>query len=107
MSDYPNVEQCGSCHRTLEPPYRCPCTYEQPTPPASRPWRVFREGSTFGEPFGAEMMARAYAVKFGGRLEINGHVVGSWPVPEWIRVIERRAKAAASALQKVRDWKAL
>ena len=105
--EYPNVEQCGSCHRTLEPPFRCPCTYEQPTPTAARPGRVHRYGSEFGESFVSESMGRAYAEKFGGELRCSGRTVGAWPIPSWVLEIEGRAKAAAAGLPKVRDWKAL
>ena len=61
MSEYPNVEQCGSCHRTLNPPLRCPCTYEQPTPTAALPWLVVPTSLSVGVLFSSEMFARAYA----------------------------------------------
>ena len=108
MSEYPDVAQCPACWRTLNI-WRCPCTYEldPPTPTAARPWKVTQASASVGVLFASESMARAYAERFGGTLTCAGRTVGAWPKPDWVLEIEGRATAAAQALPKVRDWKAL
>ena len=94
--DYPDHVQCDNCTRVGDPSRRCDCTFMGLPAQPDRPWRVVREGDTFGTPFASEMMARAYVEGFGGTLTEHGRVVGAWPVPSWYRDLMAEGKHAAA-----------
>ncbi len=90
-----DVTRCEGCGHVLDLPHRCSCEFAPLDLPTERVYAWVPEGSSPIK-FQSEMMARVCATKFGGQLTRAGQVIASFAVPNWIREIERKAKAAAA-----------